>query len=185
MLVRRMYAECKVKVKVGKEERDIEYITGVQQGEHFAPILFLCLMLAVSSTLRKICPYRSLEFGHFPSRLWSKSGRFRNQATKTWGILLTLLQILFVDDSTFIFDTEIDTVSASQLIHGHYARFGILMHVGRNGKKSKTEAIHFPKGIHESPIQLGAKVPMQDVANFHYTDGIQYLGSWIRSNLWT
>jgi hypothetical protein len=57
------------------------------------------------------------------------------------------------------------------------------MHVGRNGKKSKTEAIHFPKGIHESPIQLGAKVPMQDVANFHYTDGIQYLGSWIRSNL--
>jgi hypothetical protein len=63
-----MYAECKVKVKVGKEERDIDYITGEQQGDNVAPILFLFLMLAVSSTLRKIWS----EFGHlqhFLSRL--------------------------------------------------------------------------------------------------------------------
>jgi hypothetical protein len=32
-----MYAECKVKVKVDKEERVIEYITGVQHGNTFAP----------------------------------------------------------------------------------------------------------------------------------------------------
>jgi hypothetical protein len=74
-VVREIYAECKVKVKVRKEERDIDYITGVQEGESVAPILFLFFLLAVSSILRKIWPYKALEFGHFPSRLWLKSGR--------------------------------------------------------------------------------------------------------------
>jgi hypothetical protein len=79
-------------------------------------------------------------------------------------------QIIFVDDNTFIIEAEKDTASASQLIHGHYKRFGLLMHVGQNGKNSKTEAIHFPKGIHESPIPPGTKVIMQDGAYFHYID---------------
>lgn len=52
-VVRCMYADCKVQFKVGKEERDTEYITGVQQGDAVTQILFLFLMLVASSTLKR------------------------------------------------------------------------------------------------------------------------------------
>jgi hypothetical protein len=53
-------------------------------------------------------------------------------------------------------------VYAAQLVHKHCRRFGLLMHIGRNSKNSKTEAIHFPKRINKSPIPPGTKVMMQD-----------------------
>jgi hypothetical protein len=37
------------------------------------------------------------------------------------------------------------SILVENIIHDHYARFGILMHTGTNGEKSKTEAIHIPK----------------------------------------
>jgi hypothetical protein len=38
---------------IGKETLDIEYITGVHQGDNVVPVLFLFLMLADSSTLKR------------------------------------------------------------------------------------------------------------------------------------
>jgi hypothetical protein len=52
-----MHADCKLQVKLRKEAKDakyVEYITGVQQGDIFAPFLFLFLKLAVSSTLKDL-----------------------------------------------------------------------------------------------------------------------------------
>jgi hypothetical protein len=48
-----MYNDCKIRVQVGKENRTIDYLTGVQQGENVAPVLLLFLMLAVSKTTKK------------------------------------------------------------------------------------------------------------------------------------
>jgi hypothetical protein len=102
----------------------------VQHGENVDPILLFFLMLEVFSTLKNTRPYKAPECGHFPSRLWLKSGCFWNQATKTRILLLVLFQIMFVDDIIFIFENEIDTYSANQLIYNHYTIFGLLMNVG-------------------------------------------------------
>jgi hypothetical protein len=45
-VVRKMYENMHVKLKIGKEDRDIPYTVGVQQGDNMAPVLFLFTMQA-------------------------------------------------------------------------------------------------------------------------------------------
>jgi hypothetical protein len=52
-VTRRMYDNCEIEISSGKKKMFIDYLTGVQQGEDVAHILFMFLMLAVSQTLKK------------------------------------------------------------------------------------------------------------------------------------
>jgi hypothetical protein len=85
--------------------------------------------------------------------------------------------MLYVDTSTFIFETLDDMMHGGNVIFHHYAEFGLIMHVGREGKKSKTEMLHIPKKLGENPIPLGTKVQMNKGDYYHFTDQIKYLGS--------
>jgi hypothetical protein len=40
-VIERIYKDCKVHVQVGKGNRTIDYLTGVQQGDNMAPVLLL------------------------------------------------------------------------------------------------------------------------------------------------
>jgi hypothetical protein len=62
-----MYKDCKVHVQVRKEKRTIDCLTGVQQGDNGAPVLFLFLMLAVSETMKNNWKYKTPTFGNFKS----------------------------------------------------------------------------------------------------------------------
>jgi hypothetical protein len=55
-----------------------------------------------------------------------------------------IFQCLYVDDGAFPFDTREDMIKGMSLIYHHFARFGLEMHIGRNGKESKTECVFFP-----------------------------------------
>jgi hypothetical protein len=48
-----MYTDVNVKLQIGKEEHDMPYTVGVQQGDNMAPILFLFVMQAFSKTLEE------------------------------------------------------------------------------------------------------------------------------------
>jgi hypothetical protein len=82
-VVERMQKDCKVHVQVGKENRAIDYLTRVQQGDSLAPVLFLFLMLSVSKTMKKNWKYKTPTFGQFKSNKWNRRGRLKNQNYRT------------------------------------------------------------------------------------------------------
>ena len=62
-----MYSKYTIHLQVGKEKRNIEYGTGVQQGDNMAPVLFLFIMQAAFETLKKRHTYEPLKFRYFPN----------------------------------------------------------------------------------------------------------------------
>ncbi len=55
-----------------------------------------------------------------------------------------IFQCFYVDDGTFPFDTRDSLSKGMNLVFKHFARFGLEMHIGRNGGESKTECVFFP-----------------------------------------
>jgi hypothetical protein len=55
-----------------------------------------------------------------------------------------IFQLLYVDDGAFSFPTPATLIDGLALIHSHLARFGLEVHIGRNGEPSKTECVFFP-----------------------------------------
>ena len=57
-------------------------------------------------------------------------------------------KILYADDQAFIFTSRLDLIRGSDIIYRLIVRFGLMMHVGNNGGKSKTKQCssqHFDK----------------------------------------
>ncbi len=55
-----------------------------------------------------------------------------------------IYQLLYVNDGAFPFPTRDALTKGLTLIHSHFARFGLEVHIGRNGNPSKTECIFIP-----------------------------------------
>jgi len=55
-----------------------------------------------------------------------------------------IYQLLYVDDGAFPFPTRDALTNGLTLVHSHLARFGLEVHIGRDGAPSKTECIFFP-----------------------------------------
>jgi hypothetical protein len=55
-----------------------------------------------------------------------------------------IFQCLYVDDGAFPFDIQDSLSKGMNLVFKHYARFGLEMHIGRNGGEFKTECVFFP-----------------------------------------
>ena len=65
--IQKLYSNCIVKLELGDEKCDINYGTGVQQGDNMAPIPFLLVMQAFVETLQPIMLPERAEFRHFPN----------------------------------------------------------------------------------------------------------------------
>ena len=55
-----------------------------------------------------------------------------------------LFLLLYVDDGTGFFSSLSDAITGSNIIFREMARLDLNMHIGRNNKPSKTEAVLFP-----------------------------------------
>jgi hypothetical protein len=55
-----------------------------------------------------------------------------------------IFQCLYVDDGAFPFDSRESLEKGMTLIFRHFAKFGLEMHIGRNGEMPKTECVFFP-----------------------------------------
>ena len=139
-----MYEGMFVKVKVGKEERCIPYTVGIQQGNNMAPLLFLFPMQAFGEILEKKWVdewgIESPEYKYFQTKT-TERGRLLGQATKSAGTSFNLFYQLYVDNGGFLFTNKADMIKGVELIHDHFAEFGLKMHIGRDEGKSKTEAM--------------------------------------------
>ena len=96
---------------------------------------------------------------------------------------LHLFYILYVDDGAFAFEERAQLEQGAQIIFDNFARFGLIMHIGRNGKDSKTEAMFFPKALAEEvdPGQV-LPVPVAD-GQITYCSLFKYLGSLVEPSL--
>jgi hypothetical protein len=57
-------------ISAGKWKGLIDYLTGAQQGDNVAPVLFLFLVLAVSQTLKEKWNFTTPDYGHFEGNKW-------------------------------------------------------------------------------------------------------------------
>ncbi len=74
-------------------------------------------------------------------------GKLRGHKPKDYLLqLLTTIdtlqcQCLYVHNGAFIFTLHADLTKGLDLIHKHFAPFGLEMHIGREGSPSKTECV--------------------------------------------
>ena len=188
-VIERLYKDAEIKIKIGKEERTIPYSVGVKQGDNMAPVLFLFLMQALSETLEKEWKKNNItipEFKHFPK---SGKGRLLGQDWKAKGKTFELFYLLYVDDGAFNFTDQNDMIKASKIIRDTMKRFGLIMHIGVDGGKSKTEAMYYPPTLEEAS-KIKNEAPGAEEATFDVDEGyitftrkFKYLGSLITQDL--
>jgi hypothetical protein len=186
-VIRRLHHDTEIKIKVGKEERTIPYSVGVKQGDNMAPVLFLFLMQAMAEALEGDWKENDIDMPQFRHFKKTNGGRLLGQDWKAKGKLFELHCLLYVDDGSFAFTNRNDCVKASRMIHRTMARFGLIMHIGRNGKPSKTEAMCHPPSLQESNNQPSEtpEEAMHTVADGYitFTRKFKCLGSWITHDL--
>ena len=79
---------------------------------------------------------------HSPCDIGKLTGH--NNKSFEQGTLLTLLCVLYVDDSTFNFDDRDQLTRGLNFIYQHFTKFDLEMHIGTGNKSSKTECAFFP-----------------------------------------
>ena len=142
-----MYSNCIVHLEVGKERRQVQYTTGVQQGDNVAPILFLFLIQAAFKSLEKKLTYKHFEFRYFPDNTKNpqkQNGHLLSQETSSLGKTFNINCALYVNDGVSLFSTCEETEQAAQFMHDHMKCFGLQIHVRSGKQKSKMEAMFFP-----------------------------------------
>lgn len=60
----KLYKNCTVKIKVGKNYAEVDYTMGVHQGDNISPIHFLFLIQAIMDTLK--LEMQPINFSYFP-----------------------------------------------------------------------------------------------------------------------
>ena len=151
-VIKRLYTDIIVTLQIGKEKAEIPQAVGVRQGDNLSPVLFLFLMSAFAKTLEaewKAAGISTAEFKRVPlsniNHLMS-DGKLtsHNRNNLDSGTLFEIMQILYVDDGAFFFNTREEMIRGLELIRKVFARLGLEMHLGSDGKASKTEAMYIP-----------------------------------------
>ena len=148
-----MYTDLKVVLKIDKEIQEILQSVGVRQGDNMAPVLFLFLMSAAAETLESAWKQAGIEVltvAHSPDDELN-TGCVRGHTPRIYTsrklTAYEIYQLLYVDDGAFPFATRDALIKGLTLVHSHLARFGLEVHIGRDGAPSKTECVFFPPPI--------------------------------------
>eukprot|EP00978_Attheya_sp_CCMP212_P040944 scaffold229102_cov58-Attheya_sp.AAC.1 len=187
--IERLYKGASVNLKVGTaDSRSIPYTVGVKQGNAMAPVLFLFLIQAFAETLEEEWEDADIDiptFNYHENRE-KPIGRLVGKRSQSKGSLLLLNNLLYVDDGAFIFTSRPDMEKAASIIFEHFAKLGLIMHIGTGGKKSKTEAVYYPPkllGKGEIPVVNEEDTFTIRDGYIGFTNNFRYLGSIINSDL--
>ena len=182
--VRKLYNNCKVKIKVGSKFTEIEYTTGVHQGDNMSSVLFLFVIQAFLDTLQ--LKTQPSQFAYFPenknNNSKSQKGRLLSQNTTAKGSPFFFNSSFYVDDSFFLFNSRSELHQAIIELDKHFSRFGLIMHLGSNTVKSKSEAMFFPASLKQARHDfenniLPSDILLSDTKKVHFTNKFKYLGS--------
>ena len=147
--IKRLYADLRVTLQLGKESVDIQQTVGVRQGDNLSPVIFLFVMTAFAETLDKKWTQAGLpriEAEYTPLSTSSNAQLTGHiKPSQTSGSTTQLTQVLFLDDSGFPFNNRDDATTGTRLIRETFTNLGLTMHCGDNeNKKSKTEILWIP-----------------------------------------
>jgi hypothetical protein len=151
-VIQRLYKNVTLKLNSGSAKESIPYSVGVRQGDVMAPVLFIVLMQAMAESLDdewKAADIETVDLCHFMDTPTHR-GHMHGQAWNTKGTTFNINHILYVDDGMFIFDKRSDMIKVTVIVRKHMLRFGLLMHFGKDGKKSKTEGQQYTSHHQES-----------------------------------
>ncbi len=168
-------------IKIGRECAEVDYTTGVHQGDNMSPVLFLFVIQAFLDTLK--LKSQKINFAYFPENKNGKAetakGRLVNQNTKAKGVAFELQSSFYVDDSFFVFQNKDELHEAAGVLNNHFTRLGLKMHLGSDSSKSKSEAMYFPASLKEAKMQteLPGDLTFPDGSRIHFTKSFKYLGS--------
>ena len=156
-LIIRFDSDLIVKVAIGEDDVCFNSTTGVKQGCTMAPLLFAIYFQAANEVLTTTCSLLpTLVFRTAKDFVFT--GRKINQFESA--IDFTFEKSLYADDKTKLSDSRENLLKSLQLIFTVFRQFGLVCHVGRNGSKSKTEAMYFPapglkyEDADTSPLQM-------------------------------
>jgi hypothetical protein len=160
---------------------------GVKQGDAMAAVLFILVMQAMAETLTPLWEEASIvspEF-HFHKETKACYGKMKGQNVKTKGTTFALFLSLYVDDGSFMFETKEDMKKGATVLYHHMKRFGLLMHIGKDGGKSKTEALYIaPPGSSATDADRSKIiVDHTDQGYVTFNQKFTYLGSIITEDL--
>ena len=191
-VIKKMYKDCRIKFTIGKEERFIEYLNGVYQGDNASAILFLFLMLAATDSFTHSFTHQDkATYHYFPSNKNpdKQKGRLTRQPTQSKGDTVQIDNLLYVDDGAFVCTTLESLTSLAQALFSHLAKFGLKMHVGTAAEKSKSVAMYFPATLKKTQEQNKIKSLLPDIKLnnntnlIHFVQDFKYLGSIISNDL--
>lgn len=148
--ISRMYKDLVVVLKIEKSVEEILQEVGVRQG--MAPVLFLFLMPAFAETLEEEWKRHEIEVVTVETAssvdLEAGKGVIKSHTPDQYKskhlTAFEIIQCLYVDDGAFIFSSRSEMSKGLELVYRHFARFGLEMHIGRDGVDSKTECVFFP-----------------------------------------
>ena len=107
---------------------------GVRQGYCMAPVIFIFVVMDFDKTLENEWTRTGLnritlqQHSHLPQDIGNLTGH--KVKTFSQGNLLTLFCVIYVDDGASPFEDRLQLESVLSLIHNHFVKLGIDMHIG-------------------------------------------------------
>ena len=102
-IICQLHDDIKLNLKIGDEERNIPYTTGIKQGDCMAPVLFLFLMQAFAETLenkwKEDWQLQTMQYTYHED---PKKGQLQAQTYRTKGSILKITHLLYVNVSCSI-----------------------------------------------------------------------------------
>ena len=178
-LLQSLHGHVEVKFMINEVTNTVECIIGVKQGDILGPILFTFYLAAIIITwkaefVRPLCMFRT-------NADFVMTGRDINAD----GDDFDLSDSEYADDTAVLFVSRDDVVESTPVMIGHFARFGMDIHVGSEGNDSKSVVLFAaaPSHVYEDPDTYDG----QDLSNIELGDGtfmpvvaeFRYLGSFL------
>jgi len=128
-------------------------------------ILFLFVIQAFLDTLN--LQNTSISFNHFPENKNGNTktikGRLLSQNTNAKGSPFFFNSSFYIDDSFFLCQSKQELRETIIQLNEHFARFGLIMHLGSDSIKSKSEAMYFPPSLKQARDDLANNRLPEDI----------------------
>ena len=186
-VIKRMNTDLQVSFNLNGEPVAVPCTVGVKQGCPLSPTLFLFVMQACLESLEKAMPADAkLEFrtntrtkgrngGHVSGTNYMNKGEFT----------FSFWASLYADDAATPHASREALLAMTNEMYNHFRLFGLLMHVGINGMRSKTEAMFFPAKTKADTSSAGdtSDMLLDCGGTVSFTQSFVYLGSLLHSDL--
>jgi len=184
-VIKRMNTDLEVTLDLDGEPVAVPCTVGVKQSCPLSPTLLLFVMQACLESLEGAVPDDvKLKFrtntrmdgrngGHVSGTDWTNKGEFE------FGFWASL----YADDAATPLASRAALLAATSSIYHHMRLFGLLMHVGSAGKKSKTEAMYCPARTDKYDDGDTSGLVLGCGGTVSFTQSFVYLGSLLHCDL--